>query len=283
MKRGFFVIAILHFVWSFLWDGLWSHEISVLSFNMKHRDRPEELKVMAQALVDEFGRAPDYILCQEVWFQRKNGPENTAAVLAEELGYWTRGTKRRGDREGTAILSRYPFQFYDSLEFRAQTNPLLLGFRRNAIMGEFTHDGLGRVRVVTTHLTNWGFEAHIRRKQVQELLTWIEKRQQQSPATATILGGDFNATPESEEIQMIQDAQRTGLRFLNFNDSQSFTMSVSNPTKRIDYIFISESNLPIQFIEERIVWREGIQNPENSKVLFLSDHLFPFHRYQLNE
>ena len=93
-----------------------------------------------------------------------------AAELAEELGYHSRGTKRWQNREGVAIVSRYPFVYYDERYLRARTSSLLMGFRRVSAMGEVQVPGVGRVRLVTTHLAYQPWEGRIRRRQMNETL-----------------------------------------------------------------------------------------------------------------
>ncbi|MHC4614567.1 MAG: exonuclease/endonuclease/phosphatase family protein, partial [Planctomycetota bacterium] len=161
--------------------------LAVLSFNMQHKDMPEQLAVMGQRLATDAPRIPDFILCQEVLFQRARhkGQDNTAAVLADELGYYCRGTKRTSDREGVAIVSRYPFVHYDAKHLQARTAPFLLGFRRVSVMGEFMVPDVGRVRLVSVHLAYQTFEHHVRRKQLTETLEWIADRQREVPAELT--------------------------------------------------------------------------------------------------
>ncbi len=91
--------------------GADADRLSVLSFNMQHRDKPAQLAVMAERLRSDLAEMPDFILCQEVLFQRPphKSHDNTATVLAEALGYYCHGTKRKSDREGVAIISRHPF------------------------------------------------------------------------------------------------------------------------------------------------------------------------------
>src|SRR5258706_13294015 len=87
--------------------------LNVMTINMEHRDRPHELRVAADYMRDSLERLPDFILCQEVKFERDDVlAPNTAAVLARELGYDCKGTRRKSDNEGVAIISRYPVLSY---------------------------------------------------------------------------------------------------------------------------------------------------------------------------
>src|SRR5215470_6511740 len=64
--------------------------LTVMTINLEHHDKPEEMKAMADNL-KTLKRLPDFILCQEVYFERhgsKDHPQdNTAAVFADYLGY----------------------------------------------------------------------------------------------------------------------------------------------------------------------------------------------------
>src|SRR5262245_47995287 len=103
--------------------------LNVMTINMWHKDRPHELRVMADYMRGNLEKLPDFILCQEVKFGRDDAlAPDTAAVLARELGYSSRGTKRKSDNEGVAIISRHPFLYYDQLHLKAQTTRMLLGF-----------------------------------------------------------------------------------------------------------------------------------------------------------
>src|SRR3954447_14017061 len=100
--------------------------LNIMSINLQHKDHPRELKVMADYLKSDLKVIPDFILCQEVMFERDQDLlPNTAAVLARELKLECRGTKRKSDREGVALISRYAFLYYDELHLQAQTTRLL--------------------------------------------------------------------------------------------------------------------------------------------------------------
>jgi endonuclease/exonuclease/phosphatase family metal-dependent hydrolase len=252
--------------------------LSVMSFNMWHKDRPDQLKTMANQLRVDLKQLPDFVLCQEVVFGRGGAEDNTAAVLGNQLGYYCRGTRRTSDREGIAIISRYPFVYYADRHLKAQTSRLLFGFNRVSVMGEFMVPGIGRVRVVDVHLTNWAFEHHIRRKQLQETLAWISEREAQVPAAVTILGGDFNSKSHWDEMKQISAADSTGrVRFMNFNSNLPSMGSLGNPKKRIDHIFVSAARGAVQLVQEELFWKEGLRN--GSSRFYVSDHLCLLHVY----
>ncbi len=255
--------------------------LAILTFNMQHRDRPHELAAFAETLREVEG-LPDFLLCQEVLFRLRKwrDHDNTAAILADELGYHVRGTDRRGSREGVAIVSRYPFAFYDERHLKARTSPLLIGFARVSVMGEFIVADIGRVRVVTTHLAYQPWEGHIRRKQLNETLAWLAEREAQEPAVVTIFGGDFNLKPGAREFAPLSDPRVTGrLRFLDANTDRPTLGWPGHPFKRVDYIFVSAPYNNVRFRGERLLFAEGVWHNDGSRRFHPSDHLPLLHEY----
>lgn len=255
-------------------------QLSALSFNMWHKNRPEELKIMAEHLHLDLERLPDFILCQEAVFKKEF---NTAQILGDLLDYETQGTKRKSDREGLAIISRFPFEYYDFLHLKARTAAFFLGFRRVSVMGEFLVPNLGRVRIVNVHLAHPSFEHHIRKKQIKETLSWILKRDQEVPADLIFFGGDFNAKPDWKELTLIKGPDAfEGLNFKDFNSNEPSMGSPGKPTKRIDYHFIEPKALQVVLLEEQLLWNKGLPSLGGKKRFFLSDHLPLLHSYEFS-
>jgi endonuclease/exonuclease/phosphatase family metal-dependent hydrolase len=252
--------------------------LNVMTVNLEHHDEPSELQTVAALLKANKARTPDFIFCQEVLFNRGGAEDSTAAVFAKEMGYHVRGTKRTSDREGIAILSKYPIDYYDAINLKSQTSRLLLGFRRVSTMAETTVPGVGKVRLVNVHFTNWGFETRVRREQLKETLEWAAARERKAPAALTFLAGDFNAEPDFAEMALIKDRSVTGpLAFRDSNGSEFSQGSKGSPSKRIDFIFVSGANLPA-FSGEELMWRAGVPTADGGSF-YLSDHLAVLHRY----
>jgi endonuclease/exonuclease/phosphatase family metal-dependent hydrolase len=251
----------------------------VMTINMWHKDKPHELRVMADYMRAHLKSVPDFILCQEVKFERDDAlAPDTAAVLARELGYNSRGTRRKSDNEGVAIISRYPFLYYDELHLRAQTSGLLLGFNRVSVMGEFFVPRVGRVRVVNVHFTNWGFEHHIRDKQLAETLQWIDRREARAQAAITFFGGDFNAKQDWDEMKQLGEGATTKMVFDSYNGVDPTHGSPGSPKRRIDFIFVSGANR-LLFGGEQILFKDPLGDGDDR--FHLSDHCAVLHRYSL--
>lgn len=262
--------------------------LSVLTFNLQHEESKSRLKTLADHMRRDLVEVPDFILLQEVMFQDTPWSKQTsaAAVLAGQLGYQVRATKRTSDREGVAILSRYPFEYYGSINLKSQTSRLLLGFRRVSVMAEFMVPGTGRVRVVNVHLTNWGFEERVRENQLQETLEWIAARERRVHADVIFLGGDFNMKPDGDEIKLIVKAnQWKELDFENWNSSNPTRGAKGRPSMRVDYIFVSALDRQTRMIgKEELLWKNGLASRvgDNRSRFWLSDHLPVLHQYSVS-
>jgi endonuclease/exonuclease/phosphatase family metal-dependent hydrolase len=199
--------------------------------------------------------------------------------------YYYRGTQRPSDREGVAIASRYPFLYYASRELDAQTSRLLLGFNRVSVMGEFSVPDVGRVRVVNVHLTNWGFEEHVRRQQLTETLQWTAARQREVPAEVIIFGGDFNIEPEWNQLGLMKSPAATGsIKYRTHNNPDSLTFGGrGNPRTRVDYIFIAEprNRTELPHVSETCLWHDGVAFTSSGRTFYPSDHLPVVHEYRV--
>jgi mRNA deadenylase 3'-5' endonuclease subunit Ccr4 len=96
----------------------------------------------------------------------------------------------------------------------------------------------GILGVINTHLT-WDppstpRNAQVGLRQTQQLLTEYEKGI--SDARGWIIAGDFNVTPDSEIIAMVE---RVGLTYAHRRTAGVFTCNVNSDARMIDYIFHS--------------------------------------------
>lgn len=258
--------------------------LSVLSYNLKHRDVPLQLAAVSNAFKATFNQKPDFVLLQEVVFDRpeRRGKDNTAAELAEQIGYECRGEARDGGVEGVAILSRHPFEYFDHLHLKARDALLSGGFPRVSVMGEFVLPGMGRVRVVNVHLTQRPSVHDIRREQLQETLHWMATRQTVMPADVIILGGDFNIEPGWDELALIADTSATsGLQFLDYNTKQASSGDIGNPYQRVDYLFIASPTKSVDDVGEAILWSDGVPTIDGSGTVHPSDHLPLLHVFNI--
>jgi endonuclease/exonuclease/phosphatase family metal-dependent hydrolase len=210
--------------------------LKVMSYNIHHGvgvDNVLNLQRIADLITE---KQADVVGIQEVdrHYGARSNFEDQAKVLAEMLGYHyvyganldlnpaVEGQDRR--QYGTAILSKYPIiqsQNYLLSSFGKEQRGLL----------EATVNVKGNhVRVYNTHL---GLDVPQRLAQVNEINEILSKKE-----TSAILMGDLNAEPGVEEVELL----RTGGNLVDvFQDADNAnTFPVKNPSKRIDYIFVSE-------------------------------------------
>jgi len=102
------------------------------------------------------------------------------------------------------------------------------------------HGNAGTLGVINTHLmwdppsTPRGAFTGLR--QAQQLLGEYENCK--SDARGWIIGGDFNATPASEIVLLLEEA---GLKYTHRNFTDAFTCNVGASARMIDYLFFSSA------------------------------------------
>lgn len=191
--------------------------------------------------------SPDVVCLQEV-LENPDG-RNQARELADTVGGYhvAYGGSPAWERTfGNAVLSRWPID--DSSTVGLHHAPKEGEVERVAV-----HARTGGFDVFSTHL-NWEFaDGAIREIQVQDLDAFVTATADPSSTLPPIIGGDFNADPDSTEIRFLsglatlagrsvfyQDAWRIaggagpGLTWDNRNP---FAAAEHEPDRRIDYIF----------------------------------------------
>jgi endonuclease/exonuclease/phosphatase family metal-dependent hydrolase len=127
-------------------------------------------------------------------------------------------------KEGVSLLSRAPLQNFRVVKLGAGPRPRL------ALLAEVDF-GFGRVRVASTHLS-WpegGGDA-----QAKLLLAELDGTYG-AECAATIIGGDFNAEPDSAQIKRFFDA---GFADVGEVDEETGGTFGYPPISRIDYQFL---------------------------------------------
>jgi endonuclease/exonuclease/phosphatase family metal-dependent hydrolase len=192
---------------------------------------------------------PDLVCLQEVW---QEGDRNQAAVLAEHLGMnhaYAADRTEDGIDQGVAVLSRWPLAEVERREL-----PVPEGVpHRTVALRAIVEGPRGAILLATTHLVPYPSRSGDREQQVRSLVEFLAERRRQ-PST-TVLGGDFNAAPGSDEIRLLTGLQASAVAGWTFLDawetggdgSPGYTMTKTNPNSaslllpnlRWDYIFAS--------------------------------------------
>lgn len=141
-------------------------------------------------------------------------------------GQWFYGDANYGF--GNALLSQFKVLSSENRVFTAKDM-----LKRSCLFNTVEINGRP-VTVLVTHLSHLAPPNPVREAQVAELISWLEALK-----TPWILLGDFNATPDSPEVQkLVQYAHpvfREQPEWLT-----TFSFPAVRPDRRIDYIFFSQ-------------------------------------------
>ena len=205
-------------------------QIRVLSYNIHHAEGSDgklALKRIGDVIKDS---QADVIGLQEVDnnFGSRSNFEDQAKLLSEYLGMeyaYGANLDNGGHQYGTAVLSKYPIV--------SSKNHLLFSMSEQRGLLETVVDVKGtQFRFFNTHLDH--LKAEERTQQIKEVLEWAGKNE--GPA---IFVGDFNALPDSAEMQPMMQAYNDV--FGSLGQNEDYTDPLPNPVKRIDYIFASKN------------------------------------------
>lgn len=193
----------------------------------------------------------DVVCLQEVFADPASGRDQAQEVAAVTGLEVVRG--RHGDGRplsfGNALLSRWPLR-------DAATVPLPTGDRsRRAAVVATVDAPSGPFTAASLHLT-WQYHASVEReRQLEVVVAEVDARQRRlggdQPA---ILGGDFNAVPDSDEIRRLTGSARPYVGGLVFTDAWAavgdgpghtwtrdnpHTADAQFPRRRVDHVMVA--------------------------------------------
>lgn len=206
-----------------------AQQLKVMTYNIHHgADAAERMTI------DDIGAfikasGADLVGLQEVdSLCGRSGQIDQMKVLAEITGmHYTfyRHFAYDGGAYGLGILSRYPI----SEERNERITSLQNGEEASlAFLAVTVRIGNQDIVFSTVH---FALDQPTRLAQANEVLHFLDG------SDPVILTGDFNALPNTEEIQLIADR----LPFLD--QKEAYTFPTGAPIKKIDYIFVSPSLL----------------------------------------
>jgi endonuclease/exonuclease/phosphatase family metal-dependent hydrolase len=194
---------------------------------------------------------PDVVCLQETW---STDGEDQAAVLAEGLGYHAAvGEAPRFDGMGFAnsVISRWPVEVVDSVPLpRPDGRP---GHRRAVAVRVDTP--WGEWPFVTTHVDHRFDASDARECQLVRVLELVaDLRGDPERDLPVVVGGDLNATPDSDEIRLVTGRRQAPVRGLVLNDlweqagdgpghtwtrDNPYSADTAWPRRRLDYLMVS--------------------------------------------
>ena len=220
-----------------------STTLSVLVFNIhagKDAAGTNSVRAIA-ALVRSID--PDVVLLQEVdRGTNRSGKVDQVQALIDATGYggvFGRSLDYDGGQYGIAALSRNGFVYNETVPLPVQPVQERSGgsHEPRAALVTVARTPHGSLQAVTTHLDASGDEQY-RLQEVTQLLIPVKARL--GPVTPIVVGGDFNAEPQSAVLQKLRDA---GLRdaWAECGQGEGLTYPADKPRKRIDYVFLTGS------------------------------------------
>lgn len=224
--------------------------VLVLNLHCRQEDNQDYKFTQISKAIEEL--QADVVCLQEVsenWNDAKGDwPSNSARIINERLKQpyhvhadWSHlGFDRY--REGLAILSRYPFEQYDSRFLSHCRDPYKISTRKG-VMGKVKVPYFGAIRFYSVHTSWWadGFE-----HQFYKLHEW-EANHADQDVKGTLICGDFNTEAGSIGYERILDTQHYDDEFLAVTSPQVFNKVFRQRERnwqqhlqhdgRIDYVF----------------------------------------------
>ena len=226
--------------------------VRVLTLNLWGEQPPLEqrMDLVARGLEE---LRPDVVALQEVR-QIEGKLPNQAEALAARAGYlfaFAPATRWGGGEEGVGILSRHPIT-----ETEHRVLPASTPEETRVVLMARLDTPLGPLRCYTTHLNYRLTHGREREQQVLGVDEFVRGHESELPQ---ILMGDFNATPDHDEIRFLRGLHTMGGRRVFYQDAWArrhpveseagFTWARRNPfterlrwlerDRRIDYIFVT--------------------------------------------
>jgi endonuclease/exonuclease/phosphatase family metal-dependent hydrolase len=180
----------------------------------------------------------DVVLLQEVDRRtRRSGQIDQPDLLARQTGFSVAFGKTLdydGGEYGIAILSRWPITEQALIRLAVDPPQRRSGgsYEPRGAQRVVVRTLAGRLAVLNTHL-DASREDHYRQQEARGVLAAVR-----AVDPSVLVGGDFNATPESDVQAAIRQA---GLRdvWLECGRGDGFTYPADAPAKRIDYLFLT--------------------------------------------
>jgi endonuclease/exonuclease/phosphatase family metal-dependent hydrolase len=220
-----------------------THTVRVLVFNIhagKDAAGRDNLADVAQLVRTS---SADLVLLQEVdRGTNRSGKVDQLQTLIDATRYggvFARSLDYDGGQYGIGALSPRGFVFNETVPLPVLPVQARAGGSHEARVAlvATAQTTRGRLQMVNTHLDASADESY-RLQEAEGVLNAVRPRA--SHPTPVVLGGDFNSEPASAVVQKLRAA---GLRdaWTECGQGDGFTYPAEQPTKRIDYVFLTAS------------------------------------------
>jgi endonuclease/exonuclease/phosphatase family metal-dependent hydrolase len=224
--------------------------LRVLTLNIWNRGGPwEERLATIRAGIAEL--EPDIIALQEVLRPMQGEGFDQAALIAEGFGYhvaYGAAFETGGIGFGNAALSRWPI-----LRHQTFALPQLEAPEARCLVFAEIDAPFGALPFFVTHLS-WRFEeGNVREAQVKAITAHMHDLCPPGTGFPPIVAGDFNASPDADEMRYMRGLCSLGGKRVYFADAfglagrgegatfsprNPFASDLPEPDRRIDYIFV---------------------------------------------
>lgn len=187
----------------------------------------------------------------------EQSPLSTTDQLARELGWKSFSERRVSDNEGLGLLYPKRTDVEEILTLQLKAKASAKDFSRMALTTRIDHPRIGKIRVVNVHLAHQIDGGIIRKKQLREVITWIQELENSDPSDLIIMGGDFNTgTTDHSYTGEFDILTKSSFRFKKVQSSgasYSYRDMKSDNRRLIDHFFVAQSNdLSIKAVSSRI-------------------------------
>lgn len=211
--------------------------MNVNLYEEKHGPWPKRRRVIEDAARDTFA---DVLALQAVRRHKDveggldQGTQLANALRFEERCFRPAYRREDGSEDGVAVLSRLPLE--PSVAKGLSTRPGTLDPWPRVMVRVEVQAPTTSVLLVNAHLS-WVPEQN--EDNVTELLAFLHERPR-----ATILVGDFNATPDAPGIARLREAGYVDAWRRLRPGEAGYTFESNAPSQRIDYVFVSADLAP---------------------------------------
>jgi len=192
----------------------------------------------------------DIVTVQEAWTEPSGSTQTARLAAALGFAHHHQADPPPPVRDrGLGVLTRWPITSHDAIALTAGSEP---DEHRIALLVTIATPA-GNLPLITTHL-NWRLDHSAVRQQQALQLMRITARQTDPGTLPTVVCGDFNAMPDSDEIRMLTGLTATPVPGIVFQDAWTaggdstpgHTWSHANPhaarerygPARIDFVFV---------------------------------------------
>lgn len=214
--------------------------VTVMTYNIWGAKPGGRTKADLEAIAEVIKRAdPDIVALQEVdkFTTRNTTPEGKPIDMAKELGeltnmdyFFAKAENFYEGEYGDAILSKLPIK--EEKGFNLEVTPELGGERRSVARILVEKDEKD-FYFISTHFDHLSNEAN-RVKQATDFVALAETFDK-----PTIVGADFNATPNSNPMAILRTHFTYGCMDTNCGQP---TFSTEDPNRTIDYLIYTPGN-----------------------------------------